>query len=168
MLIIKLASSQALLHLSMLTPPEPEIKNRPGVTPGSSLKPYCLNVGKRMHAFLFLSSTYSTKSFRHVGTKVLALTISHAGTSPGRRPLRSKPPPRLRRSWDIADTWLSEGLIFNFVLYNTQVQGFVPKKESPSNQRIHFQLGCFLSNPFCCQTLKKCATFDIIILPLQF
>lgn len=61
-----------------------------------------------------------------------------------------------------------KGLIFNFVLYNTQLQGFVPEKESPSNQRIHFQLGCFLSNPLCCQTLKKCATFNIIILPLQF
>lgn len=127
MLIIKLASNRVPLRLSMLTPPETDIENH---LEGSNLKPCCLNLGKRMHSFHMLHLVLVGKrdSFQHVGTKVLALTITHAGTSPGRERHHLAVSIKEELNTDIKE---GKGPIYgsNLVLYNTQVQVFVPKTD---------------------------------------
>lgn len=112
MLIIKMASGQLLLRLSVLTPTEPDIENR---LEGKQLKAGPSQLGQKDALLSYpppppaslLVGKRDTNSFQHVGTKVLAPTISHAGTSPGSRAAQVQGPSSLSvlgRSWDTADT----------------------------------------------------------------
>lgn len=127
--------------------------SRSTVNTGSSLKPYCLNLSKKMNSFyilhLALVGKRDTKLFQHVGTKVLAITISHAGTSPGSEAAHLSPllaasvREELGYCWHVTE---GKGLIsgFHLVLYNTQVQVFVPKTDR--ERQIHKKPQANLSN----------------------